>query len=142
VRTPAGFQEDLEEITAWQVLVAWRITGEAYDSRPYDARKNWRPTAPDRPLDGKGSRRGPGAFEVAFRYANGDIDRDFFRLGFTDTQTSSQEFRLAAVALTWDATSTLRFSAEVARTIADQFPAVFDSHGRDTSGLLRVEMHF
>jgi hypothetical protein len=49
---------------------------------------------------------------------------------------------VAADARSGDATATLRYSAEFARTIADQFPAVFDSHGRDTSGLLRVEMHF
>jgi hypothetical protein len=142
VRTPAGFQEDLEELTAWQVLVAWRITGEPYDSRPYGARARWKPDLPARALDAPAGSRGPGAIEVAFRYANGDIDRDFFIFGFTDFQTSSQEFRVAAVALNWDPTPWVRISGEIVRTIADQFPAVFDSHGRDTSGLVRLEVHF
>ena len=33
-------------------------------------------------------------------------------------------------------------AAEVVRIIADQRPQVFDSGGRDTSGLLRVQLHF
>jgi len=28
------------------------------------------------------------------------------------------------------------------RTIADQNPAAFDSHGRDTSGLIRIDWRF
>jgi hypothetical protein len=142
VETPGGDREDLEELTAWQVLVSWRITGEPYDSRPFRQRARWRGTPPARPLDGAGDERGLGAFELSFRYANGDIDRDFFTQGFTDYQTSSQEFRVAAVGLAWDPLAALRFSAELARTIADQNPAVFDSHGRDTSWLLRLEWHF
>ncbi len=142
VRTPASGRKDLEELTAWQVLVSWRVTGEPYDSRPFRARRHWRGTPPARPLDAAGAARGWGAVEVSFRYANGDIDRDFFTFGFTDYQTSSQEFRVAALALAWDPTAWLRVSGEVVRTIADQFPAVFDSHGRDTSGLARLEWHF
>lgn len=142
VRTPAGSQEDLEELTAWQLLVSWRVTGEPYDSRPFRARRRWRGTPPARPLDGAGPARGWGALELSFRYANGDIDRDFFTFGFTDYPISSQEFRVAAVALAWDPTAWLRLSGEVVRTIADQFPAVFDSHGRDTSGLVRLDWRF
>jgi hypothetical protein len=142
VRTPEGEKTDLEELTAWQVLVSWRISGEPYDSRPVRARGHWRGALPARPLCAKAGERGPGALELAFRYANGDIDRDFFGFGFTDFDDSSQEFRVAAVGLNWDPCSWLRVSGEVARTIADNHPAVFDSHGRDTSGLVRVELRF
>jgi hypothetical protein len=33
-------------------------------------------------------------------------------------------------------------SGEVVRVIADQHPTAFDSHGRDTSGLARVQYVF
>jgi hypothetical protein len=143
VRIPGGGRRDLDDqITAWQILVSWRVTGEPYDSRPFRHRDAHRPTPPARPLDGEGDGRGFGAVELSFRYANGDIDRDFFTLGFTSFNLSSQEFRTATVGLNWDPTAWLRVSGEVVRTIADQFPAVFRSHGRDTSGLVRVQWAF
>jgi len=142
VDTPSGGEEDLEELTAWQVVVSWRVTGEPYDSRPYRQRERWRGTPPARPLDGQGGSRGWGALELSFRYANGDIDRNFFTFGFTDFDRSSQEFRVAAVGAAWDPTAWLRLSGEVVRTIADQNPAAFDSHGRDTSGLIRLDWRF
>jgi hypothetical protein len=143
VRVPGGGRRDLDDqITAWQIVVSWRLTGEPYDSRPFRHRDAHRPTAPARALDGEGDERGFGAVELSFRYANGDIDRDFFTLGFTSFNVSSQEFRTATVGLNWDPTPWLRVSGEVVRTIADQFPAVFRSHGRDTSGLVRVQWAF
>lgn len=142
VDTPSGGKEDLEELTAWQVQVSWRVTGEPYDSRPYRQRERWRGTPPARPLDGKGGSRGWGALELSFRYGNGDIDRNFFDFGFTDYDISSQEFRTAVFGMAWDPTAWLRLSGEVVRTIADQNPAVFDSHGRDTSGMLRLDWRF
>ena len=142
VDTPSGGKEDLEELTAWQVQVSWRVTGEPYDSRPFRQRERWRGTPPARPLDGKGGSRGWGALELSFRYGNGDIDRNFFTFGFTDYDISSQEFRVAAFGMAWDPTAWLRLSGEVVRTIADQNPAVFDSHGRDTSGLVRLDWRF
>jgi hypothetical protein len=143
VRSPGGARVDLDDqITAWQILVSWRITGEPYDSRPFRRRDAHRPDFPRRPLDASGDERGFGAVELSFRYANGDIDRDFFDLGFTSFTQSSQEFRTATVGLNWDPTPWLRVSGEVVRVIADQFPAVFRSHGRDTSGMARVQVAF
>jgi len=120
----------------------WRLTGEPYDSRPFRHRDAHRPSRPARPLDGPPGERGFGAVELACRYANGDMDRDFFTLGFTSYDVSSQEFRTLSGGLNWDPTPWLRISGEVVRTIADQRPGVFDSHGRDTSGLARVQLAF
>jgi hypothetical protein len=142
VRTAGGRVDFEDQITAWQLVVSWRVTGEPYDSRPFHQRDAYRPEAPARPLDGEGDARGIGSVELAFRYANGDIDRDFFQQGLTAFDESSQEFRVAAVALNWDATAWLRVSGEVVRVIADQYPDDFDSHGRDTSGLVRVQVAF
>ncbi len=150
---PSGAREDIErdEITSWHVLVAWRITGEPYDSRPFRQRDLRRPTPPRRPLDGEGDAAGWGAFELAVRYANGDIDRDFQTFGLIaihptvtgpEGVQSSQEFRAFTVGLNWDPTAYLRVSGEIVRVLADQHPIAFDSHGRDTSGLVRVQYVF
>jgi hypothetical protein len=150
---PSGLREDIEqdEITSWHVLVAWRITGEPYDSRPFRQRDLRRPTPPRRPLDGDGDAKGWGAFELAVRYANADIDRDFQTFGLIaihPTVTgpegfqSSQEFRSFTFGINWDPTVYLRVSGEIVRVLADQHPVAFDSHGRDTSGLVRVQYVF
>jgi hypothetical protein len=136
---PSTSREDFDDqIHSWQLVVAWRVTGEPYDSRLFDRRDALRPDRPAHPItDG-----GIGAVELAFRYANADMDRDLFLAGFTSEGISSQEFRQVAGAVNWDPTASLRVSAEVVRIIADGYPAVFDSHGRDTSYLLRAEVHF
>lgn len=143
VRLPGGLQQDFDDqITSWQLVVSWRITGEPYDSRPFARRGALRPDPPARPLDGEGAAQGIGAFELAFRYANADIDRDFFTAGFTTPTLSSQEFRQVAVAANWYPTAALRLSAQVVRINADQSPATIGASGRDTSYLLRAELHF
>jgi hypothetical protein len=150
---PSGIREDIEddEITSWHVIVAWRITGEPYDSRPFRQRDLRRPTPPRRPLDGEGEARGIGALEVAVRYANADIDRDFQLFGIIppnpsgggpENFRSSQEFRAFTFGINWDPTVYLRVSGQIVRVIADQHPVAFDSHGRDTSGLIRVQYAF
>ena len=152
LRLPSGVRADLDDqITSWHLLVAWRITGEPYDSRPFRQRELRRPTPPRRPLDGEGEAAGLGAVELAFRYANGDIDRELQTQGLVarnpnapppENFQSSQEFRTATIAINWDPTAYLRVSGELVRVIADQYPAAFDSHGRDTSGLVRVQYTF
>ncbi|MGH0030259.1 MAG: hypothetical protein ACQGVC_10740 [Myxococcota bacterium] len=143
VRIPGGTRQDFDDqITSWQAVVSWRVTGEPYDSRPFGRRDALRFDAPARPLDGEGDAKGWGMLELAFRYANADIDRDFFTTGITRPTVSSQEFRQATAAVSWYPTASLRVSAMVVRIIADQRPWVFDSHGRDTSGLLRFELVF
>jgi hypothetical protein len=139
VLLPGGTREDFDDqISSWQLVGAWRVTGEPYDSRLFDRRDALRPDRPAKPItDG-----GIGAVELAVRYANADIDREFFIRGFTSEGISSQEFRQIAGAVNWDPTASVRVAAEVVRILADGFPAVFDSHGRDTSYLLRVDIHF
>jgi hypothetical protein len=150
---PDGTREDIEgdEITSWHLLVSWRITGEPYDSRSFRQRDYRRPTPPRRTVDGGSDTEGWGALELAVRYANADIDRDFQTFGLIainpaapppENFRSSQEFRTFSAGLNWDPTSYLRVSGIVVRVIADQHPAAFDSHGRDTSGLVRVQVVF
>lgn len=148
VSLPDGTKRDFEgQNASWSASFAWRITGEPYDSRPYRQREH-PPALPTSPLYRDG-RWGPGAIEVAVRYANVEIDRDLIDLGFTSTAImpnrvgiSSQESRTFDVALNWIPWTPLRITFQLTRTIADQRPAVFDSHGRDTSFLVRGQVSY
>ena len=152
VLLPSGDRYDSEdENHSWHLLVAWRVTGEPYDSRSFRQRELRRPTPPRRPLDGEGDAAGWGALELAVRYANGDIDRNFQEFGLIAIHPvvsgpegfrSSQEFRTFTFGINWDPTAYLRVSGLVVRVLADQHPIAFDSHGRDTSGLVRVQYVF
>ena len=153
LETPLGEVDLDDQVTAWTMAFSWMLTGESYDSRPFRQRESqhhptlWPRGAQDadpfplRPLWGpsKSTSSGFGGLELAIRYSNADIDREFFHLGFTDFNTSSQEFRTFTGAVNWYPVSNLRVTAQVVRTIADQFPAAFDSHGRDTSFLFRLQ---
>jgi hypothetical protein len=148
---PSGARRDLHQITSWHLLASWRITGERYDSRSFRQRDHRRPATPMRTVDGGSDTEGWGALELAVRYANADIDRDLQTFGLVaidpsapppENFRSSQEFRTVSVGLNWDPTVYLRVSGILVRAIADQHPAAFDSHGHDTSGLLRLQIVF
>ena len=142
LRAPGGEASLRGQFTVWQVSFSWRITGEPYDSRPFRqrARDQRFPAAPL--YDFETGAWGPGALEVAVRYSNTEYDRELVELGVTNPTTSSQEARAFEVALAWWPWRTLRASFQVTRVIADEFPGVFDSHGRDTSFALRLQVDF
>lgn len=128
VDTPVG-ERDLEDQTdSWQATIAWRITGEPFDGRIFGERDL-------EPL-------GPNVWEIALRYANGDIDRDFFAFGLTDYTTSSQEFRSTSLALNWYATPNLRLSAEYVRTQADDDIETLGYEGVDDAAIVRAQVRF
>jgi len=126
--TPVGVRDLDNQTDSWQATLSWRITGEPYDGRSFHERE----LAP----------LGPNAWEVALRYANGDIDRDFFAFGLTDDSISSQEFRSTSLALNWYATPNLRISAEFVRTQADDDIASLGFQGDDQAGILRAQYRF
>ena len=135
-------KEDLEDqITAWQATFSWMVTGEHYDSRPFRQRKA-KKDFPARPFGGNNDLRDFGALEVAVRYSNADMDRDFFNFNVTDYGISSQEFRAFTVATNWYPITNVRVTAEVVRTIADDDPIVFGSQERDSSFVFRFQYAF
>jgi len=140
VDTPQG-KVDIDQVGSWELGLSWMITGERYDSRPFQARKTGGKATPfpARPLFGGDRDHGTGALEACFRYSNADIDRKFFQRGLTNDRVSSQEFRILTGALNWYPSPNLRVTVQVVRTIADGYPAVFDSHGRDTSFVFRLQ---
>lgn len=125
-RTPTGRRDLDDQTDAWQTTVAWMITGEPYDGR----------FLAEPPV------RGPGAWELAGRYANGDIDRDFISFGLTSPAASSQEFRALTLALSWYVTANLRLSAEYVRVQADDDIASLDGDSEDHAGLVYVQYRF
>jgi len=133
--TPVG-ERDLDNQTdSWQATLAWRITGQPYDGRIFREREvDPRGQEPD-PL-------GANVWEVAVRYANADIDRDFFAFGLTNDTTSSQEFRSFSLAVNWYATRNLRLSFEFVRTQADDDIKTLGFDGDDTAGILRAQYRF
>ncbi len=141
IDSPAGDVSLPRQTSAWSAAASWMISGETYDSRPFRSEGQSPRAAPQRPFFA-GDGRGPGAWELAIRYSNGDIDRDFFLLGFTDFMTSSQEFRAFDASLNWYPAQNMKVALQFIRTIADQFPNTFDSHGRDTSLSLRLQYSF
>ncbi|MEX2206986.1 MAG: porin [Myxococcota bacterium] len=126
--TPVGTRDLDNQTDSWQATLSWRITGEPYDGRIFHERALT-------PL-------GPNAWEIALRYANGDIDRDFFDFGLADSSSSSQEFRTTTLALHWYATPNVRLSAEYVRTQADDDIATLGFDGDDSAGIVRVELRF
>jgi hypothetical protein len=124
--TPAGVQDLDDQTDSWQAQVSWRITGERYDGR----------------ILAEPQKLGDNAWEVALRYANADIDRDFFAFGLTDDRLSSQEFRALTFAVNWYATPNLRITAELVRTLIDDVDSNVNFDDDDTAGLLHVQWRF
>jgi hypothetical protein len=126
--TPTGEQDLDNQTDSWMAAIVWRITGEPFDGRIFHERE----LAP----------LGPNVWEVALRYANADIDRDFFDFGLTNSATSSQEFRSTTVALNWYATPNLRVSAEYVRSQVDDDIASVGFESEDHTGILRLQVRF
>lgn len=149
LKLPSGQKRDFErKFSSWSATFAWRITGEPYDSRPY--RQRARPGGfPAQPVVGGGD-SGIGTLEIAARYANGEIDRELIERGLTSAAIrgttgggiSSQEFRTFSAALSWYPVRTVRLAMQLTRVLADQRPVAFDSHGRDTSFAVRLQVWF
>jgi phosphate-selective porin len=140
VRLPAGDRGTLDELTAWTATLAVSLTGE---------RRGWE--------EGRWTRGKPrlpgGAWELAVRYSNGDIDRDLFRAGWTTYDPSTQEVRTFSALLGWRPAGRVRVAFGWVKTIADDALTVFGSAGstrvarvsgsnRDSSYVLRVEIGF
>lgn len=141
LQLPDGTLRDLDDqITAWQATASWMLTGEHYDSRPYLQREGRSGPFPARPLAQSADHpAGIGAWEIAVRYSNADIDRDLFVLGITDYSISSQEFRTFSGAVNWYVSRSARCTFQVVRSIADQDPAAFEGN-RDTSFVFRTQL--
>jgi phosphate-selective porin OprO/OprP len=75
---------------AWQARASWVITGED---------NTYKGIAPENPFNFGGG--GWGAWEVAFRYANLDVDGETFAKGFADNLRSVSEIDSLTLGLNW-----------------------------------------
>ncbi len=137
VETGTGTIDLNDQLTSMAATVSLRIGGPDYDTHPLRNRPIPESWDKEEDLPFLPKFEFPGEVELAFRYANGDLDRRLFELGFADFAVSSQEFRTATGSVSLRPSENTRILFEVTRVIADQFPAAFDSHGRDTSWTIR-----
>lgn len=106
--TASGTSERLEN-TAWQVVSTWVLSGEDASFRGVT-----RPSAPFT-LGGPGW----GAFEVAARYGELEIDKDTFDAGFANSATSASKARSYGIGLNWYLSSNLKLATNFQQTRFD-----------------------
>jgi phosphate-selective porin OprO/OprP len=85
-----GAVEDLIDNRAWQVAASWVLTGE---------KNSYGPVVPSQPFNPFARRWG--AFELAARYDELDVDHDAFRLGFADLKRSAKKAQEFGVGVNW-----------------------------------------
>jgi hypothetical protein len=142
---PEGGKGDFTQLDSWSIYGSWNITGQ---SLRYN-RGRWLPAAPDgkaqihtRTFDFLNLGDLLGRLELALRYSNADMDRQFFIKGLAKYGPSTQEVRTITVNLNWYPRPGLRFAAGVVETIADQDLDVFDDTDADFAGFLRAFVTF
>jgi len=145
VKVSGGGRNDFDQLTSWSAYGAWYITGHQVRWK----QGRWLP-----PLLKSGAEQNStefdfmrlmdalGCLEIAFRYANADIDRDLFEEGLTDYGISSQEVRTATLNLNWYPRQGLVINAGWVKTIADQDLFAFGGTDRDSSFILRTTLTF
>lgn len=114
--------------TAWQTAVSWVIGGKA----------SYRGVTPDQPFSGLGS--GPGAFELAARYSELEVDEDAFPT-FANPATAARTARGLGFGVNWWASRNARLMLSYERTDFDGGSAAGD-RPRETTLLTRFQISF
>ncbi|MHC5212206.1 MAG: hypothetical protein ACYTG2_15925 [Planctomycetota bacterium] len=136
VPVPGG-EEDMDQLDAWTLLLAWSLRGEA----PRWERGAWTAYGPEDFEEGK-----PLPIEFAYRYSNADIDRKLFDMGLTSYAVSSQETRTLSAAITAYTSPDTRWMLAWVGTIADRELGFgqpdFDNDNRARNWILRWDHWF
>ena len=138
-----GLVDDLDQLTAYHVTLAWNLTGHEQVLR----RGRWQRGARNERRALPPARRIPGRLEAAVRYSNADMDRALFDHGIAAYNPSTQEVRTFSAFLFWTpledrGCDALRLGAGLVRTIADHEMDVFGFTNRDTAFVFRLEVDF
>jgi phosphate-selective porin OprO and OprP len=96
------------DITSWQVAASYVLTGEA---------RTFRGVTPASPFKPDGS--GWGAWEVAARYGQLEIDDEVFERGFADPDSQAREAAAWTVGLNWYVNPFVKLSLNFDRTSFD-----------------------
>ena len=124
---------DFDQLTSWSAYASWNITGEGLCWE----RGRWLPVRRGNKQAG-GVMNIPGRLELAFRYANADIDRALFDTGMTAYDPSTQEVRTATLNLNWYARPGIKLSAGWVKTIADHELYTLGGTNRDSAYVIRA----
>ena len=100
-----GTVEDLIINSAWQVATSFVLTGE---SASY---KGVIPANPFNPFTGTW-----GAFEIAFRYSQLDVDDDVFDLGFADPRRAAERAQQFTAGVNWYVNNNIKLALNYDRT--------------------------
>jgi phosphate-selective porin OprO/OprP len=119
------------DMDAWQLAASYVVTGE---------NASYRGVTPRAPFDP--SQGGFGAFEVAARYGELDVDDDVFDLGFANEATSAKEAQAAALGVNWYMNRWLKFAVNYEHTWFDGgAPNGEDRDGEDVV-LTRFQLNY
>jgi hypothetical protein len=136
VPVPGG-TEDMDQLTAWTMLLGWSLRGEA----PTWERGAWTAYGPAEHAAGQ-----PLPIEFAVRYSNADIDRDLFDAGLASYATSTQEVRTFSAAISAYTSPDSRLMLSWVQTIADRENGLgqpdFDNDNRARNWILRWDVWF
>lgn len=100
-----GAVEDLIINSAWQIATSFVLTGE---SASY---KGVIPANPFNPFTGTW-----GAFEIAFRYSQLDVDDDVFDLGFADPRRAAERAQQFTTGVNWYVNNNIKLALNYDRT--------------------------
>jgi hypothetical protein len=130
---PGGGHQTFDELGAYSVFTACNFTGPA----PRWHRGGWQGYGPEDFDRGQAL-----PVELAFRFSNGDIDRDLFNVGITTYDPSTQEVRTFSAALTAYLCPLSRIGIQWTNVIADHELTTFGGENRDSSLALRFDQRF
>lgn len=132
----AGQSHDLDQNAAWEGEVALALTGEDYEYA--GGRERGLPGVEEATF-----RNGHfGALEIAARYSNAEIDREFFDIGITGYDPSTQEVRTFTGGLNWYYRRNIRLMAAWVHIIADHELSTLGGTKRDRSVVIRLQVDF
>ena len=85
---------------------------------------------------------GWGAWEIALRYGELEVDREAFDRGFADITTSSERARAWAVGLNWYLNRNLKYVVNYERTSFDGGAKFMQDRGPENILLSRLQIAF
>jgi len=124
---------DSRDVTnkAWQGVVSVVVSGEAPAAGVVTPKRPW-----DR------SKGGWGAFELAARYGELDVDADIFAEGYADPARSASKARSWGVGLNWYVTRSVKYVLNYDRTTFDGGAAAGAARKAEHAVLLRAQVGF